>query len=188
MPTATKEAVVGQIKDRFNEAEAVIMIDYRGLTVKQMQALRTSVRAAGGEIKIYKNSLTEIAVRELALPNMDAFLEGPTAFVFVAEDPVAPAKALTTFAKENQALELKGGLVSNQIVDAAGVKAIASLPSREELIAQAARNHAQPAYRHRTGAQRSGARVRHCCGRDRQGEGRLSAGQSDDVTGACRVA
>jgi len=136
MPTANKEAIVGQIKDRFNGAEAVIMIDYRGLTVKQMQTLRTSVREAGGEIKIYKNSLTEIAVRELALPNLDAFLEGPTAFVFIAEDPVAPAKALTTFAKENQALELKGGLVSNQVVDAAGVKAIASLPSREELVAK----------------------------------------------------
>jgi len=136
MPTANKEALVGEIKERFNASEAVIMIDYRGLTVKQMQKLRNNVREVGGEIKIYKNSLTEIAVRELALPSMDAYLEGPTAFVFIAEDPVAPAKALTAFAKENQALELKGGFVQNQVVDAAGVKAIATLPSREELLAK----------------------------------------------------
>lgn len=136
MPTVTKEAQVAEIKDRFNAAAAVIMVDYRGLTVKQMQLLRTSVREAGGEIKIYKNSLTEIAVRELALPSMDEFLAGPTAFVFIEGDAVAPAKALTTFAKGNQALELKGGFVQNQIVDAAGVTAIASLPSREELVAK----------------------------------------------------
>jgi large subunit ribosomal protein L10 len=136
MPTANKEALVAEIKDRFNESAAVIMADYRGLTVKQMQQLRVKVREVGGEIKIYKNSLTEIAVRELALPSMDEFLAGPTAFVFIEGDAVAPAKALTTFAKENQALELKGGFVQNQVVDSEGVKAIASLPSREELLAK----------------------------------------------------
>lgn len=136
MPTVTKETLVAEIKERFNASEAVIMIDYRGLTVKQMQTLRRSVREAGGEVSVYKNSLTEIAIRELALPNMDEYLAGPTAFVFVSEDPVAPAKALTTFAKENQALELKGGIVQSQVVDAAGIKAIATLPSREELIAK----------------------------------------------------
>ena len=112
------------------------MVDYRGLTVKEMQELRGSVRDTGGEIKVYKNSLTEIAIRELALPSMDEYLDGPTAFVFIAGDPVAPAKALATFAKAHQALELKGGFVQSQIVDAAGVKAIATLPSREELIAK----------------------------------------------------
>jgi len=136
MPTVRKEETVAEIKDRFNAAESVIMADYRGLTVKEMQQLRVAVRQAGGEIKVYKNTLTEIAIRELALPNMDEYLEGPTAFVFIAEDPVAPAKALATFAKAHQALELKGGLVQNQVVTAAGVKAIATLPSREELIAK----------------------------------------------------
>jgi large subunit ribosomal protein L10 len=136
MPTESKQSLVTEIKDRFNASDSVIMIDYRGLTVKQMQQLRVSVRDAGGDIKVYKNSLTEIAARELALPNMDAYLEGPTAFVFIAEDAVAPAKALTAFAKLNPALELKGGLVQNQVVDANGVKAIATLPSREELIAK----------------------------------------------------
>lgn len=136
MPTETKQSRVAEIKDRFNGSQAVLMIDYRGLTVKEMQELRGKVREAGGEITVYKNSLTEIAVRELALPNMDAYLQGPTAFVFINEDPVAPAKALTVFAKTHQALELKGGFVENQLVDSAGVKAIADLPSREELIAK----------------------------------------------------
>ena len=87
MPTVRKEELVDEIKDRFNGSEAVIMADYRGLTVKEMQQLRSQLREAGGEIKVYKNSLTEIAIRELALPNMDEYLAGPTAFVFIAEDP-----------------------------------------------------------------------------------------------------
>jgi len=136
MPTANKEGLVSEIKDRFNAAEAVIMADYRGLTVKEMQALRVKVREAGGEIKVYKNSLTEIAIRELALPNMDEYLAGPTAFVFIDTDPVAPAKALTTFAKEHNALELKGGYVQSRVLGSEGIKAIAMLPSREELIAK----------------------------------------------------
>lgn len=136
MPTANKEARVVEIKDRFDAAEAVIMADYRGLSVKEMQELRVKLREAGCEVKVYKNSLTEIAIRELALPNMDEFLEGPTAFIFIEADPVVPAKALAAFAKQHQALELKGGFVQNQVVSADGVKAIATLPSREELIAK----------------------------------------------------
>jgi large subunit ribosomal protein L10 len=136
MPTANKEARVVEIKERFGDAEAVLLIDYRGLSVKEMEELRRKTREVGGDVKIYKNSLAQIAIRELALPTMDAFLDGPTAFVFVANDPVAPAKALTVFAKEHQALELKGGLVQGRVIDQADVKALASLPSREELIAK----------------------------------------------------
>lgn len=136
MPTVTKQESVAEIKERFNAAEAVLMIDYRGLTVKEMQQLRGQLRETGSEVKVYKNTLTEIAIRELALPTMDELLEGPTAFVFVGEDPVAPAKALTAFAKAHKALELKGGFVDNQVVDSEGVKAIATLPSREELLAK----------------------------------------------------
>jgi len=136
MPTSEKESLVVEIKDRLNDAGALLLVDYRGLTVKEMQELRNNLRAAGSELKVYKNSLTEIAIRELALPSMDEHLAGPTAIIFTGEDPVAPAKALTTFAKTHKALELKGGLVENQVVDADGIKAIATLPSREELIAK----------------------------------------------------
>jgi large subunit ribosomal protein L10 len=136
MPTTQKEGLVGEIKDRLNEAGSLLLADYRGLTVKEMQELRNELRASGGELKVYKNSLTEIAIRELALPSLDTYLAGPTAIIFTGDDPVAPAKALTVFAKAHQALELKGGLVENQVINAEGVKAIAMLPSREELIAK----------------------------------------------------
>jgi len=136
MPTAQKEQLVEEIKNRFNDSGAVLLADYRGLSVKELEQLRVKLREAGAELTVYKNSLTEIAMRELALPSMTEYLSGPTAFVFGGEDPVAPAKVLTQFAKEHKALELKGGLVENQVVDAESVKAIATLPSREELIAK----------------------------------------------------
>jgi len=136
MPTTEKEQLVEAIKDRFAGAQTILLADYRGLSVKELEELRVKLREAGAELTIYKNSLTEIAMRELALPSMAEYLSGPTAFIFSGEDPVAPAKALTTFAKVHQALELKAGLVENQVVDAAAVKAIAMLPSREELIAK----------------------------------------------------
>ncbi len=136
MPTQAKSDVVAEIKDKLTASGGVIMADYRGLSVKDMQELRIKIREAGGEVKVYKNTLTEIAVRELALPNMDEYLQGPTAFVFAGEDPVAPAKALVDFKKGHDVLEVKGGYVQNTVVDAAGVKAIAALPSREELIAK----------------------------------------------------
>ncbi len=136
MPTVQKEQLVSEIKDRFADSSAVIMADYRGLSVKAMQELRNKLREVDAEMTIYKNSLTEIAMRELAMPDMTEYLAGPTGFVFISGDPVGPAKALTAFAKDHQQLELKGGLVENQVVDAAGIKAIATLPSREELIAK----------------------------------------------------
>jgi large subunit ribosomal protein L10 len=136
MPTAQKEQLVEEIKNRFNDSGAVLLADYRGLSVKELEQLRVKLREAGAELTVYKNSLTEIAMRELALPSMTEYLSGPTAFVFGGEDPVAPAKVLTQFAKEHKALELKGGLVENQVVDAESVKAIATLPSREELISK----------------------------------------------------
>lgn len=135
MPTQQKIDTVAEIKEKFSSAGAVIIADYRGLTVKEMQALRASLRAVGGELKVYKNSLTEIAVRELELPDMGTLFEGPTVVAFAAE-PVAPAKAIVDFAKAHPALEVKGGFVEKSVVDAVGVRAVAALPSREELLAK----------------------------------------------------
>jgi len=136
MSTPEKIALVAEIKDRFAGASGVIMADYRGLTVKEMQGLRTRLRAAGSDIKIYKNTLTELAVRELALPSMDEILEGPTAFVFTRDDPAASAKALVEFAKEHKALDLKGGFIDRAVVGADEIKAVAALPPREVLVAK----------------------------------------------------
>jgi large subunit ribosomal protein L10 len=136
MPNQAKTDAVAVIKEKLTSNDGVILVDYRGLSVKEMQEFRRTITDSGGEVKVYKNTLTEIAVRELAMPSMDDFLVGPTCFIFVPDDPSAPAKAMVNFAKEHEALEIKGGLLDNDIVDVAAVKAIAALPSREELIAK----------------------------------------------------
>jgi large subunit ribosomal protein L10 len=136
MPTNEKQQLVTEIKGRLASSGGVILADYRGLSVKDMKALRTALRASGGQATVYKNSLAQIAIRELELPNMDEFLAGPTIFVFTPEDPVATAKGLLAFAKENKVFSFKGGLIDGQVVSADSVKAIASLPSREELVAK----------------------------------------------------
>ncbi|PKQ19133.1 MAG: 50S ribosomal protein L10 [Actinobacteria bacterium HGW-Actinobacteria-6] len=136
MPTVDKKAIVAEIKERLTASAGVIMADYRGLSVKDMQALRVNVRAADGEVKIYKNTLVELAVRELALPSMDALLSGPTAIVFLGGDPVAPAKAVMDFAKLHKQLEVKGGFIEHAVLNAENIKAIAALPPREVLVAK----------------------------------------------------
>jgi large subunit ribosomal protein L10 len=144
MPNTSKIDSVAEIKDRFSRASSVILADYRGLTVKEMQALRVKLRESGAELRVYKNTLAQIAMRELAMPDLGGLLEGPTAFLFAFGDPVAPAKALVDFTKEHKALEVKGGFIERSITGADGVKALASLPAREELLAKLARSLAMP--------------------------------------------
>ncbi|MGB4442748.1 MAG: 50S ribosomal protein L10 [Coriobacteriia bacterium] len=136
MPTTQKQGLVAEIKERLSSSSGLILADYRGLSVKDMRALRTSLRETGGEATVYKNSLAQIAIRELELPNLDEFLVGPTVFVFTPEDPVATAKALLAFSRVNKVFAFKGGLIEGNVVSAESVKAIAALPSREELIAK----------------------------------------------------
>lgn len=136
MPTTEKQQIVSEIKDRFQSFGGVILADYRGLTVKDMKALRTSLRDSGAEVTVYKNSLAQIAMRELDLPNMDEYLAGPTVFVFAPGDPVPTAKGLLAFQKDHKVFAFKGGLIEGTVVNADAVKAIASLPSREELVAK----------------------------------------------------
>ena len=136
MATHNKKEVIAEIKERLTASEGVLLVDYRGLTVKEISELRSSLREAGGSMTVYKNTLTELALRELAMPTMEEHLEGPTAFVFIEGDPVAPAKALTKFAESNPALELKAALLGNSVLDKESVIALSKLPSREELIAK----------------------------------------------------
>ena len=135
MPSTKNVDALAQIKEDLADVQAVWVVDYRGLTVKEAQELRRNIREAGAVMKVYKNTLMHLALDELELPNMDEILEGPSAFVFAGEDPVASAKALKDFAKANKVLEIKGGMMDGKFVDAAQVEAIASLPSREGLIA-----------------------------------------------------
>lgn len=136
MPNSQNQEMLVAIKEDLASTGAVWAVDYRGLTVKQIQALRGDIREADASMKVYKNTLMHIALAELELPSMDSILEGPSAFVFAGEDPVASAKAIKEFAKKNPNLVIKGGMMDGSFVDAAQVEAIASLPSREELIAK----------------------------------------------------
>ncbi|MDR2196807.1 MAG: 50S ribosomal protein L10 [Coriobacteriales bacterium] len=136
MPNQAKRQQVERIKDEISAAEVIWVVDYRGLTVKATEELRGIIRAEGALLKVYKNSFTELALADLGYPSLGAVLEGPSAFVFANGDPVASAKALRTYAKSNPNLEIKGGLLNKSVVSADQVLAIASLPSREELIAK----------------------------------------------------
>ena len=126
------------IKADLDGVTAVWVVDACGLTVKEVEGLRHSIRESGAIMKVYKNTIMKKALAELDLVNMDAILEGPSAFVFCGEDVAAAAKAVTEFAKENKKLEVKGGMMDNAFVNADEVKAIASLPSKEVLLAQIA--------------------------------------------------
>lgn len=138
MPNAQNTEMLSNIKADLEGVSAVWVVDYRGLTVKEIQELRRSIREAGATMKVYKNTLVNIALKENDLPTLDDMLKGPNAFVFAGEDIAAAAKAVKNFAKDNDKLEIKGGLLEGAEVNAAEVEAIASLPSREQLFGQIA--------------------------------------------------
>ncbi len=136
MPSQEKKDAVTEIQERLSETSAMILADYRGLSVKDMQDLRRRMRENGCEIKVYKNRLTMIALGDLGWPAMDEYLTGPTAFALTDSDPVTLAKTLSDFGKEHDALTLKAGYVDGEVVGPEKLKALADLPSREELLAK----------------------------------------------------
>ena len=131
-----KAQIVAELKDKFENSSSAVLIDYRGITVAEATAMREECRKAGVVYKIYKNTLTERAVKELGYDDLVPYLKGPTAIAFGAEDPVAPAKLLSDTIKKLKKMEFKVGLVEGKVIDVAGVNALASLPSREELLAK----------------------------------------------------
>lgn len=139
-PRPEKVAVVDEVRERFDGAEAVVLTEYRGIDVAGMATLRRALREAGGEFKVYKNTLVRRATNELGL-DLDDHLTGPTAIAFVpagAGDPVAVAKALREFAKGNPNLVLKGGVLGDKLLGTADVEALADVAPREELLARLA--------------------------------------------------
>ncbi len=135
MPTQAKKDTVQEIKETLQESAGMFVVDYRGLSVKATQDLRRKLTESGANMRVLKNNLVKLALSEAELPELDV-LTGPTAYIFFESDPVAPAKVLKEFAKENKQLEIKGGLSSGRVVDVDQIKAIADLPSHEELIAK----------------------------------------------------
>jgi large subunit ribosomal protein L10 len=136
-PRPEKVAVVDDVRDRLSSAGAALLTEYRGLNVSAMAELRRALRAAGGDYKIYKNTLVRFAARDLGL-EIDDLLTGPTAIAFVEGDAAGVAKALRDFSRTNPALVLKGGLLGTRVIDSVGATALADLPSREQLLSQIA--------------------------------------------------
>lgn len=131
-----KAQIAAEIKEKLSGCSSAILIDYRGLTVEEVTQLRSDFRNNEVDYKVYKNTLTEIAAKELGLDELVPFLKGPTAIAFGVKDPVAPAKILTESMKKLKKMEFKVGVVDGKIIDVDGIKALAELPSREELIAK----------------------------------------------------
>ncbi len=137
-PRPEKVAVVEEVRDRFASSDGALLTEYRGMTVAELAELRTALAAAGGEYKVYKNTLVRLAVADRGQDGIDDLLTGPTAIAFVQGDVSAVAKALRTFAKENPNLIVKGGLVGSGLLSANEVDRLADLPSRETMLAQLA--------------------------------------------------
>lgn len=131
-----KEAKVLEIKEKMEKAQAVILAQYQGLTVEEDTELRKNLREAGVEYKVYKNRLAALAAKELGFDGIEEYLEGPVSIAFGYEDVTVPARVLNDFAKTHKKLELKAGIVNGQIFDTAKVVQLASIPSKEVLLAK----------------------------------------------------
>lgn len=136
MPTPQKAETIQQTKERFEKSVGVIFTEYRGLKVKQMQELRTSLRKKGADLHVVKNTLFLQAAGDAAANLPEELSSGPTAIAFVYENESEVAKALTDFGGVNKALVVKGGLFSGKAFDSKGIEALGKLPPRDVLIAQ----------------------------------------------------
>ena len=134
MDRAQKEAVVEELGQIFESSGVVVVAHYAGLTVAEMQALRAQMRDAGGSVRVAKNKLAKIALDGKPCASIGNLLTGMTVLAY-SEDPVAAAKVIVDYAKNNKKLEILGGAMGSAALDQNGVKAVADMPSREELIA-----------------------------------------------------
>lgn len=131
-----KTSTIDEITANFDGAQGVVVVNYSGLTVEQDTQLRKQLREAGVVYKVYKNTLVKRAIAGTEFEPMTEALEGPNAIAICKDDATAPARVLANFAKTAEALELKCGVVEGTYYDATGIAAIASIPSRDELLAK----------------------------------------------------
>ncbi|MGI9032872.1 MAG: 50S ribosomal protein L10 [Acidimicrobiales bacterium] len=143
-PRPEKVAVVAEVRGRLSSASATLLTEYRGLKVDELARLRQAVRAAGGDYKIYKNTLVRLAVADLGLEGIDDLLIGPTAVTFVDGDAVLVAKALRDFGRTAPNLVVKGGVLGRRVLTAADAGALADVAPREVVLAQLAGALAAP--------------------------------------------
>ena len=133
-----KKAVVAALGEELKDAKTIVLVDYRGITVEKDTEFRAAMRKAGVVYKVVKNNLVKLAMKDLGIDGLDSFLEGPTAIAFSTTDTVAPAKVVNDFAKKINALEIKSGVMEGKVVSLDEIKALASLPSKETLLAMLA--------------------------------------------------
>lgn len=131
-----KQPIVDEISAQIKDAQSVVLVDYRGLTVEQDTRLRKQLREAGITYKVYKNTMMNFAFKGTDFEALTPYLEGPSAVAISTEDATAPARVLCKFAKEADKLEIKGGIVEGTAYDAKGISEIAKVPSREELLSK----------------------------------------------------
>jgi ribosomal protein L10 len=129
-----KQPIVQEIAELLKDSQSAVVVDYRGLTVEEDTKLRKQLREAGVTYKVYKNTMIHLAAKGTEFEVLDPYLEGPTALAVSKDDATAPARVLYNFAKTAPKLELKSGIVEGTLYDAEGIKAVAAIPSREELL------------------------------------------------------
>lgn len=127
--------MVAQVIELLGRCQVALLTDYRGLTVQEMTALRRQLREAGAEYRVVKNTMLRRALESMGMPLDEEYLAGPTAVVFAAEDPTAPAKVISTFARRRGAPTMKGGMIEGRVFGAEDAAAFADLPSRQQLLA-----------------------------------------------------
>ena len=132
-----KQEVVDRLKEKFQESASVICVDFRGINVEKITQFRRQIQETSGNYQVVKNTLVRRAIKETSFKELNQFLVGPTGIVFCPGEPMESAKVVTKFVDEtNGALQIKGGIVEGAVFDAKGIKKVATLPSRQELLAQ----------------------------------------------------
>ena len=139
-----KQNVVKEIADKISKSKSLVVAEYAGLTVKEIQQLKKELKSKNAEIKIYKNRLFKIAAKEAGFETLAEKLVGPNTFAFGFEDEIAPAKVLFNFSKKHKALKIKSGIYEGKIVGEEEVLQVAQLPSMEEALAQLAMSMIYP--------------------------------------------
>lgn len=134
MPTPQKAAVIKELTDQLSRAKLAVLTDFRGLGVSELQGLRATLRPFNAEFRIAKNTLTRVASERAGISGLEPTLEGPLAILLAYDDIVGPSKAITDFARTSRILTVKGGVLGNRFISAADVEALASMPSRQELL------------------------------------------------------
>ncbi len=136
MPTSAKAQTIDELTEQLANARLIVLTDYRGLRVADLQDLRTNLRKSGGEIRVAKNTLTRIAAENAGIAGLEPHLEGPLAIGLVSEDIVGFTKSLSDFARTSRILTIRGGVLDKNFISAEQVEAISTLPSKEVLQAK----------------------------------------------------